>query len=371
MDFPKYDGNIHPNEWINDIKRYFKLKNTKISDRLSIAISLVDPIISLPSEIGSLDKLCNVLKEDISFTVFKNTNKRMLQSLKYVPENKGGNTSKFISKFRKLCYNAEINDIEEQKKYLYKSLPMNHFDSISIEFYKKMKNVDSTNKLIKEFEDFAIYLSNLIVNESIVALKHVATGKYLSSENFYYKTGSKSQLVFVGSKEPVSNSLWRIKSNKELNELISYTDTFITLQHDKSKKFLGINYGKSYYNHNDRSFYYKSFYHTSPLNNHSEVSCINTSNHGYCVKDWEFNHAKVGNHQEFIKSNDIINLSIKKEHDNNGNTTTNGQVEFLRSSHDVRFTIENDAFQEVHCHNEKLGGNDEWCIELIKQYNWI
>ncbi|GBC45737.2 hypothetical protein GLOIN_2v1767426 [Rhizophagus irregularis DAOM 181602=DAOM 197198] len=311
MDFPKYDGNIHPNEWINDIKRYFKLKNTKISDRLSIAISLVEPIISLPSEIGSLDKLCNVLKEDISFTVFKNTNERMLQSLKYVPENKG------------------------------------------------------------EFEDFAIYLSNLIVNESIVALKHVATGKYLSSENFYYKTGSKSQLVFVGSTEPVSNSLWRIKSNKELNELISYTDTFITLQHDKSKKFLGINYGKSYYNHNDRSFYYKSFYHTSPSNNHSEVSCINTSNHGYCVKDWEFNHAKVGNHQEFIKSNDIINLSIKKVHDNNGNTTTNGQVEFLRSIHDVRFTIENDAFQEVHCHNEKLGGNDEWCIELIKQYNWI
>jgi len=89
------------------------------------------------------------------------------------------------------------------------------------------------------------------------------------------------------------------------------------------------------------------------------VSCVNTSNHGYCVKDWEFNHAKVGNHHEFIKSNDIINLSIKKVHDNNGNSTTNGQVEFLRSSHDVRFTIENDTFQEVCCHNEKLGGNDE------------
>jgi len=74
----------------------------------------------------------------------------------------------------------------------------------------------------------------------------------------------------VGSTEPASNSLWRIKSNKELNELISYTDTFITLQHDKSKKFLGINYGKSYFNHNDRSFYYKSVYHTSPSNNHSE-----------------------------------------------------------------------------------------------------
>ena len=72
-----------------------------------------------------------------------------------------------------------------------------YIDSISIEFYKKMKSVDSINKLIKEFEDFIVYMSKLITNESIVALKHVATGKYLSSiKNLCYETGSKSQLVF-------------------------------------------------------------------------------------------------------------------------------------------------------------------------------
>jgi hypothetical protein len=118
----------------------------------------------------------------------------MLQLLKYIPESRGGNTSTFISRFRKLCYNAEINDIEEQKEYLYKSLSINH--SISIEFYKKMENVDSINKLIKEFDDFTVYFSKLIVNESIVALKHVSTGKYLSSiNNLYYETGSMSQSV--------------------------------------------------------------------------------------------------------------------------------------------------------------------------------
>ena len=30
MDFPKYDGNIHPDEWINDIQSYFEIK--KIDD---------------------------------------------------------------------------------------------------------------------------------------------------------------------------------------------------------------------------------------------------------------------------------------------------------------------------------------------------
>ncbi|CAB4388930.1 unnamed protein product [Rhizophagus irregularis] len=328
MGIPKYDGNIHPNEWIIDIRKYFKLKKIDDVDGLEIAILSVDPTISLPAEIDSFEKLCNVLKEDISFTIFKNTNEKMLESLKYIPENKGGNTSKFTSQFKKLCYNAEINDIEEQKKYLYNSLPLpiNYFDSISIEFYKKMENVDSINKLIKVFEDFTVYLSKLIVNESTVALKHVATGKYLSSNaNLRYKTGSSTQLVFVENSKFSPNSLWSIKFNN--NELATYG------------------------------------------NNYTEVSCNNITNHSYWVKNWEFNHAKIGNHQGFLKSNDIINLRIKKFYDNNGVSCQNGQYEFLRS-HDIRFTVGNDTFQEVVCHNERLGGNDEWCIELIKQHTW-
>src|SRR6266496_749993 len=135
MDFPKYDGNIHPDEWINDIQKYNYHWHEYYGGFLNTAKSFVDPTISLPTGIDSLEKLRNALKEDISFTVFKNTNKRKLQSLKYIPESIGGDTSKFISNFRKLCYNAEINDIEEQKKYFYKSLPMN--DRISNEFHEK------------------------------------------------------------------------------------------------------------------------------------------------------------------------------------------------------------------------------------------
>src|ERR1043165_9148402 len=107
MDIPKYDGNVHPDEWINDIQQYFEIKRIIDYDEhryLNIAKSLVDSTISLPAEIDSYEQLCNALKEDISFTVFKNTNKRMLQFLKYIPEKDGGKTSKFISIFRKLCF---------------------------------------------------------------------------------------------------------------------------------------------------------------------------------------------------------------------------------------------------------------------------
>jgi len=159
MDIPKYNGNIHPDEWINDIQKFRYIWKLDYKEFLKIAISLVDPTIKLPAEISNIEELRNALKENISFAMFKNTNKRKLQLLKYIPESRGGDTSKFISNFLKLCYNAEINDIEEQKKYLYNSLPLpiSHFDSISIEFYKKMENVDSINKLIKEFDDFTVY----------------------------------------------------------------------------------------------------------------------------------------------------------------------------------------------------------------------
>ncbi|RIA89062.1 hypothetical protein C1645_825431 [Glomus cerebriforme] len=355
MEVQKYDGNIHPDEWIDDIKKYRPQWNNNYEGGfLGTVISLVDSTIKLPTGIDDIEKLRNVLKEDISFTIFKNTNKRKLQSLKYIPESRGGDTSKFISNFLKLLYNAEINDIEEQKKYLYNSLPMNHFNYISNEFYRKMKNVNSTNELIKEFEEIVSYESNLIKNESIVALKHIATGKYLSSiENLCYTTGSHTQLIFVGSPEHCPNSLWRIKFNKEL---ATYDDTSITLQHIKSNKSLGLYYG---YNKNQTVYGYQK----SPVTEHTEVCCGGSMNH------WKFNHSKLvklQNHQGYLKSNDIINLSIKKAR---GNYTQNGPDVFLRS-HDVQFTNENDTLQEVVCHNERLGGNDEWCIELIKQYIW-
>jgi hypothetical protein len=201
MDFPKYDGNIHPDEWINDIQKYFKINNINDADDcLKIAISLIDPIITVPDEIDSLEKLRNALKEDISFTIFKDNNKRLLRLLKYLPGKKSGEIPKFISEFRKYCYNAEINDIEEQKNYFCHSLPNNNDNeryNYLLEFIKRSENIKSMNELIKEFGEIVTDNLNLIKNESIIALKHVVTGKYLSSiENLLYTTGSKTQVVW-------------------------------------------------------------------------------------------------------------------------------------------------------------------------------
>ena len=78
------------------------------------------------------------------------------------------------------------------------------------------------------------------------------------------------------------------------------------------------------------------------------MSCIGNNDYN---QYWKFNHSRLKNHQGYLKSNDTINLIIIKSCDKN-------QDVFLRS-YDVQFTIGNDTFQEVVCHNERLGGNDE------------
>ena len=51
MDFPReYDGNIHPDKWIENIQRYFDLWHGR-TNFLNLAISLVDSTIKLPTEI--------------------------------------------------------------------------------------------------------------------------------------------------------------------------------------------------------------------------------------------------------------------------------------------------------------------------------
>ncbi|CAI2162093.1 19716_t:CDS:2 [Funneliformis geosporum] len=318
MNFPKYDGNIHPVEWVNDFQNHINLKEKlKADDNINYAISLVNATIKLPTGIDSFEKLC-------------------------------GETSKFISNFRQLCYNAEINDIDEQKKYLIQSLPSNNylFDELS----KRKEKINSTNVLIKEFEEIVTEESNLIRHGSIVALKHVVTGKYLSSiKDLNYKTGSEVQMVFVNDLFD-SNALWKItfKSGKEL---ASYTDiaNFMCLEHKNSGKTLGI-YIRSingYKLYNDIK---------SPVTSHKEVNCNRSTNHNV---QWKFKNSKLENYQGYLKSNDTINLCINNVKD---------QQVFLRS-HDFQFTIGNDTFQEVVCHNERLGGSDEWCLELIKQKN--
>ncbi|CAB4411522.1 unnamed protein product [Rhizophagus irregularis] len=281
-----YDGNIHPDEWLKQFNTYCFLKEIT-ENNIKFAKMMIDSTINVPKDVTSLTEIISALKVDASFTIFKNTNKRKLQILKYKSENVGGDTAKFIDTFH----------------------------------------------LIEP--TFNIFIKN----GSIIALRHVATGKYLSTnENLRYETGSKSQMVFLGDTEPHRISFWKIKFDKDYATI----DTFMTLQ-QRFDKFLGLRYNYSnYYKRRDKS----------PSQN-TEVSC-NVIEENDNDNKWRFDTNDL-NYQGCLKSNDIITLSIKNE-------IVNDRYEFLRG-HDFQVDIGKEVFKEVACHDKGIGVNDNWCIE--------
>ncbi|PKB99749.1 hypothetical protein RhiirA5_429228 [Rhizophagus irregularis] len=58
-------------------------------------------------------------------------------------------------------------------------------------FCISLRNVNSINELIKEFEDIVASESNLTINESIVALKHFSSVEFLRSHDVQGMTFSK------------------------------------------------------------------------------------------------------------------------------------------------------------------------------------
>ncbi|RIA85400.1 hypothetical protein C1645_781941 [Glomus cerebriforme] len=155
---------------------------TNKQEILKFAIMSIDSTINIPTnDITSLNALIDALKNHISFTIFKNSCKRKLHVLEYVPEREGGNTANFITDFRKLCRDAEITDVAEQIRRLFSAIPSNFI------FTNMPVNVDSMDELITMFEEIVLEDSRIIRSGSIIALRHVATGKYLSSCNKKYQ----------------------------------------------------------------------------------------------------------------------------------------------------------------------------------------
>jgi hypothetical protein len=120
MELVKYDGKIHPEVWLNNIKIFcYKNQIMKDEDILKICKSMIHPSINV-SEASTFDEILNILKTDTLFILFKYSVKEKLQKLNFDPKNE--DHVQFIGIFKKYCYEAEINDVEEQKKLLLETL---------------------------------------------------------------------------------------------------------------------------------------------------------------------------------------------------------------------------------------------------------
>ncbi|PKK67433.1 hypothetical protein RhiirC2_570999 [Rhizophagus irregularis] len=148
MEPRKYDGTIHPEEWIKQIQLFCYLRQiTTDQEILKICKLVIDPKINISHNINTIDELIKALKQDIFFIISKDDAKRKLSSMKYISENDGGDHIKFMKEFLTYCYNAEIyKEINEMKRYLCKTLKESRY--LQKEFVNRVENIDSTNELI-------------------------------------------------------------------------------------------------------------------------------------------------------------------------------------------------------------------------------
>ncbi|CAB4390737.1 unnamed protein product [Rhizophagus irregularis] len=347
MELPKYNGNIHPEEWLKQVQTHCYLKGVENEIQiLKICKLMIDSTIIIPKDINSFDELIKSLKSHTTFTIFKNSCKRKLQLMKYNPGKEENYTASFLANFRSLCNYAEINDPDELKTLLVNSYS-NYF--FKIEFAKRVDNIDPKespyyiDELVKLFNEVILDELKIIKSDSLIALKHVTTGRYLSSCDIKYQTGSRRNIVFAGEKFYNSHSIWllsKIKSHR-LNQqnMVFYNDEF----HFRHKE--------------TNNLFWLSYNYKSPTTRQSEAFC-NYETYNAC---WQIinleskNRTHNDNNTLYVNSKDIIKLKIIGD----------GQDLYLRS-HDFTFTINDETFQEVVGHEDRIGANDEWCIELIE-----
>ncbi|EXX75994.1 uncharacterized protein OCT59_013768 [Rhizophagus irregularis] len=333
MDPPKYNGTMHPEEWIQQFKASYYYNNTS-GNEVYLCKQLIHPAIKIPSieNISTYNELLNALKAHVSFAIFKESCKKKLLELTYIPEKDGGDTAAFLSKFQTLCYNAGINNIEEIKIIIYKIIIKMSNEFFKSEFIRKSKEINSIEELLKLFNDITADEAISVKKGSYVAIKHAATGKYLSSvsnlnyEN--YETGSGNQAVFAGKTSLELNAIWNIFDNKNRSNVF-YDDIYFVHQ-PTGRRLICTSY--------------------KSLSNYSEVSCY--MNYGDYYEIWKLKQYNSTNNCAYVKSQDRIILQ-------------NNYLKKILRSHELEFTINNEKFQEVVCHDERIGGNDEWIIELI------
>ncbi|EXX64117.1 uncharacterized protein OCT59_013518 [Rhizophagus irregularis] len=328
MELIKYDETIHPEVWLNTIKLYcYKNQITKKEDIIEFCKSMIHPSINV-SKANTFEEILNTLKNDIFFISFKHSVKKKLQKLKFDPKNK--NYIQLINIFREYCYEAEIN-VEEQKKLLLEKLSEDSFQYYFIN--DNLEKIKSLNDLIIYFNQSFLEQQKLIRFGSCITLKHVATGKYLTSCNVHYKTGSKRSIVFASQTLSNPNSLW------------------IVLDYDQKNESNPIIYGKSivyFLNKGVNENIVISRNYKSPSTGNWEVSCTREIYEHLIESD------STNNNDTYIKSKETINIR-DMEYNN-----------FILRSHEFPFTIGNETYQEVVGHEGRVDGNDKWCIELFE-----
>ncbi|PKY56367.1 hypothetical protein RhiirA4_476618 [Rhizophagus irregularis] len=344
---PRYDGTLHPEVWVQDLRFFCALRG--IHDQatvLSIAILRIDHNILIPKDVDSFNSLVSVLKDHVTHSVFRAVSLEKLNKLKC---ESNGDISEFIAKFTSLSSNANITDQEEKKSYLLRNMPD---DIVRDVLRSRIEKLNSFGKVIETFKDVMIEHRRQVRYGSKIALKHVATGRFLSCiKGMRYDTGFKQHMAFCNGWQPDKlQDLWIVipacKQHVKSGNPVPF-NSVIGLKHQQS--------GLNLHSHNKDSPSTKS-----PVTKQQEVTCFGG------VLEWNGHDGPPNYDDNWL----LQRHSTTSNYDNSGYWEV-GDIISLRhintkrslSSHD--FMMSN-GFQEVTCHADGHEENHKWYVEVLE-----
>ncbi|CAB4495265.1 unnamed protein product [Rhizophagus irregularis] len=179
------------------------------------------------------------------------------------------------------------------------------------------------------------------------ALKEVK-GRTKRNSEFCIELVLSSGFQIVFAKNNLSpNSVWVISKNVQLpnepfDKPLSYGNPFYLIHKISGNKL-------------DMDKRYKS-----PTTKHAEVCTAPTVSQPQRLRLIAINPVNNdnNNNNNCILSKEIINIQ-------------NLETKLILRSHDFTFTLANKNYQEVVGHDKRMGGNDEWCIELLDDNSFL
>jgi hypothetical protein len=176
MDITRYYGTVHPEEWLKQVQTICIINNIEESDVLKLCKLNIDPSITIPNEINTLNELAKVLKAHSTFEIYKNDCKRRLDRMSFRGE-EDSDITKFLADFRSLCFKAEITCPQKIKNHLSRTYSSNEF--FKNEFSKRVTGVTSIDEIYRLYIE--VILDNSNGTEFSVASKDLVVGRHSSS----------------------------------------------------------------------------------------------------------------------------------------------------------------------------------------------
>ncbi|CAG8767521.1 9146_t:CDS:2, partial [Racocetra persica] len=328
LSFPEYNGSCHPEDWLRNFKFVATFQGKMVTESELVRLALLKISRSIYRDnndsITNFSQLLEFLKADPSFSIFKTNSEQKLSALKFTYLT---DVKDFIIGLRQLLSDAEIFDLKLQKQSILKILPSKLFaDTFSL----KIAESQSIHEVFINLQNCLFQYKRVIKYGSVITLRHIDTGKLLSSSLKKYTTGSKQYWAFAVDRRPTDYESWTIipevikngiapvyGGSKEIGSPVFYGD-IITLRNNGT--------GKKLHSHNNFN---------SPITLQQEVTCqtCNDINDNWDVMHYvhDFEYKDPWN-----ECHDIVLM--------------HANTKLILSSHNYML---NDDYQEVTCFGDK------------------